>query len=151
VVLYARVSNRSQKENLPAQKRALEAEAKNRNFYVIRGIWEIASGEKERRGGFLAAVETAKKYGASIVARDLNRFRRNKSKERDARLTESEKASLLREADGVPLATVVPPDASEDEVRSYQVKTGQAETGNYGGRPIERFPKKARPYPSVIF
>jgi len=153
-VLYGRVSAQSQKDNQPDDLAILKMEVEKRDVPVIAVFWEIVPGweemysDKWSRLEFERAILKAKAAGAVIAAASVDRFRRSwdpdwKKRKRQRRLSVFEIESLMTEADGVPLATLIHPDTAPNEVRSYQTKRGQAGKGNYGGRPAERFPKKA--------
>jgi hypothetical protein len=113
---------------------------------IIPG-WEHV-GSKRGRHEFERAVFLAKQHGAVIVAESVNRFRRPfdpdyKGRKQELPLSLFDLKRLMVEAEGVPLVTIVPPDTSPSEVRSYQTRRGQAGKDCFGGRPQKRFPKKA--------
>src|SRR6266511_2226742 len=117
-------------------------------FWEIVPGWEEMYSDKGGRLGFERAILKAKAAGAVLASASVDRFRRSwdpdwKKRKRQRRLSVFEFESLMTEADGVPLATLIHPDTAPNEVRSYQTKRGRAGKGNCGGRPRERFPKKA--------
>lgn len=146
VVLYVRVSSFTHKENLPDQIAKLVAEMEKLGFLVIAIFQEVVPGWEEVRIGFEKAVLKAKDAGAVIVAESVSRYIRilRYRSRRFQPPSVFDMRRLMAEADGVPLATLVHPDAPESEERSEQTKRGQAGKGNYGGRPKEQFRKKAK-------
>jgi DNA invertase Pin-like site-specific DNA recombinase len=142
-IVYARVSSQGQAEHLKYQKADVRKFLKELGFTVVVSSSDIAPGWENGRPGLRRAILKAKSIKAIVVAESANRFWRNKSN-RDAPLTFDDLQKLAAEAGGVQLATVKHPDASPSEVHSQQTKRGQGGRGNYGGRPRQRTPKKAR-------
>lgn len=159
-LIYCRVSSGPQKYkcNLVTYEKVSLGELKKRGIPVVGCCYsEESSGWvlNDEREELINAIEEAKrliKKGRKIVivTASTNRFLRN----RDFRTTERP-YSLPTEADfqqlnelacGVPLVTLLSPDMSEEEVRSYQTKWGQEAKGNKGGRPEKKEPgyKKRR-------
>ena len=141
VVAYCRVSASDQErsQNLSDQGENLKNESKQRGFVVLEIISEVASGWKEDRDGLLRAVEIAHENDAVVVAESATRFIRsrdyNSVTNRNALPTVAEYRRLQRDTQGVKLATLVAPDATPEEIRSYETKRGKAAKGNPGGRP----------------
>ena len=101
------------------------------------------------RGGWRAAAYAAK-HDAVLVFESTDRAIRHpdyhsranpNAQARDVDLEE-----LRQWTDGVPLFTLLPPNATSGEVRAYQTKRGQATKGRKGGRPRKNPPgyKKQR-------
>jgi transposase len=150
VVLYGRVSSdQRQKDNLPELMTNLQWEAERRGHRAVGAFQEIIPGWRKWRLEFERAVIAAKDADAVIVTESVTRFRRSwvpnwQKRRRQFPLSVFDIMQLMQEADGVKLVTVVHPDATPGEVKSYESKRGQGGKGNCGGRPVERFPKKAR-------
>ncbi len=146
VVIYCRVSGHVQErsQNLSDQGENLKNELKQRGFVVLEIISEVASGWKEDRDGLLRAVEIAHENDAVVVAESVTRFIRsrdyNSKTNRNALPTVAEYRRLQRDTQGVKLATLVAPDATPEEIRSYETKRGKKSKGNPGGRPKKRDP-----------
>jgi hypothetical protein len=101
---------------------------------------DVASGWKwDCRPGLRAAIRRAKKEGAIIVAESTDRFIRSKAfhtkNNPGAQPTQDEFLMLQRKADGVQLATILPPDTPWREVRGHQSRRGQNGKQRRGGRP----------------
>jgi DNA invertase Pin-like site-specific DNA recombinase len=159
LILYARASRRTQKENLESQISKLGKEVKKRGIEVVYIFSEIVGGHMEMndeyspaRSKFYKAIALAHRSGCGILAESVCRFRRgwmskeNKQKKGQRPLSIFEIETLMEEAKGVPLVTIVHPDSPPDKgnTRSYQTKRGQSEKNKKGGRlPIKR-PKKEK-------
>jgi hypothetical protein len=91
------------------------------------------------------AAKIAKSKGATLLAETTDRFVRSpyyhSKRFPDARARETELQELVYWADGVPMMTLLHPDASFSDVRSAQTKRGQQEKGERGGRP-QRTPRR---------
>jgi DNA invertase Pin-like site-specific DNA recombinase len=147
LVLYVRESTRSQRLNLPYQNAYLKNEVEKLGFVVVEIFEEIGSGWVDGRPEFERAVLKAQSMRAVLVAACMDRFRRCWRYQTECEtppLNLFEMKRLMTEADGVRLATLIHPDAPRSVVRSEQTKWGQAGRGNYGGRPVRRFPKKEK-------
>ena len=146
VVLVCRVSDHEQgrRNNHADQDAAMRQQVEQLGGTVVDSLQLVASGfdpywiERARL--------TAKEHGASLLAESAERYRRHPayhSKENPSRQArDSDWRELAWWADGVPLLTMLPPDATPDEVKSYQSKRGQRMKRAKGGRP-ER-PKNRR-------
>jgi len=155
VVLYGRCSRRSQKNNLLHQLENMKRELEKRGLIVIAVYWEIVPGweradsERWGRHALDCAIAKARHANAVVVTESVDRFRRSyrrdwKPGQPQPPLNALDLKWLMDEAAGVRLATLLHPDTPPDEVRSEQTKRGQTGKGNYGGRPVEQFPKKAK-------
>jgi DNA invertase Pin-like site-specific DNA recombinase len=153
VVLYIRVSSRSQAVNLRDSMENLRREVARRGLVVLGAYreivpgWEEMHGDKWGRRAFEKAVYKAQAASAVVVAESVDRFRRAfspkwRENHRQASLTVMEMKRLMDEVDGVRLATLLHPDMPPKGVSSAQTKRGQAGKGNYGGRPKRKHPKK---------
>lgn len=155
-ILYCRDSTRHQGCNLDTYEEVLRRELNQRGISIVgRCYREICSGSDfDNRWKLEQAVEKAKKLIAKgiqavIVAPSSDRFLRNRfftTDHPDILPTEAEFEQLIALGCGVPLATLLHPDMSPEEVRGYQSKWGQSTKGNKGGRPREKRPgyKKQR-------
>ncbi len=88
-----------------------------------------------------AVAEQARKHGAIIVAATTDRLIRSYNYDQhhqDWLPNQAELDYLMRVVDGVPLATIDHPDATNGEQRSFQSKRGQERTGRKGGRPVKK-------------
>ena len=85
-------------------------------------------------------LSPAPRYGAIIVAESTDRYLRHHDYHADTTLlpTVGQFEDLKARAQGVTLATVLPPDATKAEVSSHQKKRGQRAKGNKGGRPAKK-------------
>lgn len=143
VLLYVRDSTRSQTNNLQHQKSKLIADVEAMGFSVVKVFEEIAQGWLDDRTEFYRAVVTAKRLGLPLVAEAVNRFWRCRPfLGRMAPLRIFDIKRLMNAAEGVQLATLIPPGTPAKLVHAEQTKRGQCARGNYGGRPKES--KKAR-------
>jgi len=148
VVDYGRVSSRQQKKNLSHQLAKLKVDVEKRGHLSVATVGEIAPGWEYWRTGFGRAIAIAKEFNAIVVARSIKRFWKSwdpewKTRQKGLPLSVFDMKQLMAEADGVLLATVIPPDAPPKKEKSEETKEGQAATGNKGGHPVELFPKKA--------
>ena len=141
VVIYCRVSASDQErsKNLSNQVKNLIREVEQLGFDVFDRIKEVSSGWQEDRDGLLLAAKIASENNAVIVAESATRFIRSKdfnSKTNwKVKPTKAEYRRLQRETQGVKLATLVDPDATPQEIRSYETNRGKKAKGNAGGRP----------------
>ncbi len=148
VVLVCRVSQREQKQrkNLEDQEANLRAEVAALDGIVV-GVTHI------QVSGFdpfwiSRAVTIAQQHGAKLLAESTDRFVRhpafNSSKNNSRNARESDLRELVACAEGVPLVTLLHPDATPQEVRSYQRKRGQRIKQAKGGRPERPKNRKVR-------
>ncbi len=141
VVTYCRVSSCVQEhsKNLSNQEENLKRELEQRGFIVIRPFKEVGSGWQEYRDVLMYAAEHALANDAVLVAESATRFIRsrdyNSKTNWKVKPTKAEYRRLLRETQGVKLATLVDPDAIPQKIRSYETKRGKKAKGNAGGRP----------------
>jgi DNA invertase Pin-like site-specific DNA recombinase len=146
VVVYYRASGRAQKNSgkFAWQKQLTESYLPE-NGYEIVGTFEIViCGRHFRyRSALRQAVALARKTGAIVVAATRDRFVRavgyNGTHQSD-RPTLRQYEELCELADGVTLATIIPPETSPEAVRSIQVNGGHQAAGNKGGRPRKKKP-----------
>lgn len=87
-----------------------------------------------------AAVMRARSVGAvAIFAETTDRFIRNEHyhsvKQPNLQATDRQLDEVAQLADGMPLMTVLDPDATPGEVRSFHTKRGQTQKNRTGGRP----------------
>ena len=146
VVIYCRVSGNVQEssQNLSNQGENLKNESKQREFVVLKIVSEVASGWKEDRDALKLAAEYALAKDAVLVAESVTRFIRSRDYNSvtnwNAKPTVADYNRLQLETDGVELATLINPDATPEEIRSYETKRGKKSKGNPGGRPKKRDP-----------
>jgi hypothetical protein len=143
VILWGRISSRessARRARLEDIFRNLRCEFLDYDVEIIDSYGVIESGWKEDMNLFWEiAAEMAKKNNAIIVTESTDRFIRSKkynSKTNNNALPRKKDLKRLKKATKeVTLATILHPDASPSEVRSYQRKRGQKMKGNKGGRP----------------
>lgn len=85
------------------------------------------------------AIEVAIRQKAGIVVKDVFRLIRPEAFDKKinwtARPTAEEKAKLFAKATGVRfLATILPPDWTPSQIRSFDIKRGMEATGKKGGQ-----------------
>jgi hypothetical protein len=147
-VLWCRVSGCEQNRqgNLDDNEAKLTELSKDLRTEVVGVIRYVGSGTDPIC--LVNAVDLAKKLGAVLLAESTDRFIRHPayhSKENpNAQAREPDLEELQYWTQGVELYTDLHPDASPQEVRSYQRKRGQKYKGNKGGRPRKRKWKKRR-------
>lgn len=150
VILCCRVSKHTQRRrgNLKDQERGLRKEAEALGAEVIDVVHHEGSGWV---GGWLLELRPrAIQRGAMLLAETPSRFVRHldyHSKRRPkAQATEDDLRCLAAWTRGLSLLTVVDPDLSPEEERSFQTKRGQEAKGKKGGRPVKAKPgdKKQR-------
>jgi hypothetical protein len=150
VIPVCRVSTWEQEHdlNLSDQERSMRQEMERRGAVVIDVIRHVGSGWDT---AWLAeAADIARRRGAKLVAESLSRFIRSpddhSKKKPQARPSWQDLDQLRLATVGVELVTLLDPDATPGEERSYQTSRGQSQKGNRGGRPPAKRPgaKKAR-------
>jgi hypothetical protein len=139
VVLWLRVSTHPQNRtgNLEDQEANLRLRMVELNAVVMDVVKHEGSGCELFR--LTKAAQIAAKYGAKLVAESTDRFIRHPgyhSKEYpDLQARDVDLKELPLWTDGVKLVTILDPEATPAEVRSYQSKRGQKLKNNRGGRP----------------
>jgi len=149
VFLLLRVSTWMQdhKGNLKASEDFLRAEMKKLGVIVVDVGHHIGSGYEPYWIGPYAYQ--AEKLGAKLVAEDLTRLIRPACYDKlnqDAQAHDVDLQDMQYHARGVPLITLLDPNASPSECRSHQIKRGQG-AKNKGGRPPKQtagYKKKMR-------
>lgn len=132
--------------NLQDQQKNLVREIMLHGNDVVGQLKEIGPGWDLDRGSRLAleaAVREAKQVNGVIVLESIARLLRHPfyDGERNNLPTVHQLQQLAVILDGVPLATVVPPEATAAEIKSYETKRGQQAKGRTGGRPPRKQPK----------
>ena len=141
VVTYCRASTCTQEhfKNLSDQEENLKHELEQRGFTVIRSFQEVGSGWREGREALMVAAKHALENDAIVVAESVTRFIRNRdyNSKTNWKVTpnKAEYRRLQLDTQGVKLATLEAPDATPQEIRSYETKRGKKLKGNPGGRP----------------
>jgi hypothetical protein len=149
VFLWCRESTRGQKANLPDQEAWCIRELQKLGASVVGQLARVESASEDERYWLRKAASRAKRLGAVLVAASTDRFIRNghyhPSGDKDALPTIGEYEALVSATQGVPLATILPPDMPWEDVRGLQAKRGQKAKGRKGGRPRSKKPghKKA--------
>lgn len=126
IILYCRVSRRSQRDHLRDQERRLR-DAVGTSGTIIAVFTDVANGTDYDRPGLRAAISLARRTGAIILGEDRTRIIRGSfytPRNQDDRLTEAELRHLEDTLDGVQAYTFLDPDASSSEARSSQTKRG---------------------------
>jgi hypothetical protein len=126
--------------------RELRASAPGREVLPVVAV--VEKGQiSTPRPGLEQACRQAREIGGMVAAPDASRFIRaeayDRQRNRDAVPTPAEFAKLYAIADGVPLATLKPPNLTEDQRHSEATRaTGKA------GRPkrgVSKWAKRRRP------
>jgi hypothetical protein len=157
VLLWCRESHPQNAAHLDHDEAALRDSATKRAANVV-GVHRCVAvgydGSHQSRGCWVAelarAAALAKKHGAKLLAAETDRLVRHPAfhpkLNPTAQARESDLADLVSWTDGVPLLTLLHPDASSGVARSSQTKRGRKAVGRYGGRPPKRQPgyKKKR-------
>ena len=98
------------------------------------------------------AADEARENGAKILFECVNRAARHPAYHSESNFTAQARTSDLEDvrywAKGVELVTVLQPDATPEEERSFQTKRGQSISGNKGGRPRKR-QRTIRPHETI--
>lgn len=147
IVLALRKSGRERGTNLSDAETSLRQLVASQGGTVVGVVRHVGSGFYPFWVGRAATI--AKPLGAKILAESTDRLIRHpgyhSNNYPDAQAREGELQELQRDADGVPLMTHLHPDATPEEVRSYQRKRGQREKKRHGGRPkLKRTGQKKR-------
>ena len=144
VILFCRVSDRSQEANLDDQEANLRWVVEKRGAKVldppIRKVkkgWDISwLNEPAAR---------AREHGAKLLAETPNRFIRPRVYDsrynQDAQASEEDLELLRTLTEGVILVTDLHADATAGEERAYEIERGHRAKGNKGGRP-KKSPKR---------
>lgn len=139
LVLCSRVSHSIQDHtgNLRDQEAGLRKSVEGLRAIVLK-VWDhVGSGVNPWWLANAAAI--ARKQGAKLVAESTDRFIRNplyhSSKNPNAQARRLELEDLARVTRGLTLATLLHPDASPTQVRSFHRKRGQQAKDRKGGRP----------------
>ena len=148
MVIYCRVSEHTQNHNGNLNDQELNL----RNELAKLGAIIVGVVRREKSGWdckWLAeAVEKARAHGAKLVAETTSRFIRNpdyhSKNAPDAQATKEDLQGLAVWTDGVTLVTLLHPDASAGEERSYQTRRGQDAKGKKGGRPRKQLPGRKK-------
>jgi hypothetical protein len=149
-VIFVRVSTRTQRKHLREQEAACKGALRALGIQPIRFFHGVTPATSPDAAKLLAAAcKFAGERGGFVVAAERSRFIRSadyKCWRQEPTPSESEYKSLMLLAGGVPLATVLPPDAPPGTERGFQTCRGMADPQRRGGRPISRVPgyKKAR-------
>ena len=142
VILCLRVSRRQNRGNLKDQEANLRRRMKMLGVIVIAAYRRVRSGCDP--GWLVIPALHAKKVGAKLVAETADRFIRHpyyhSNDNPNLQASENELRDLKFFTFGVPLLTLLAPNASPRKVRSYQRKRGQQGKGRRGGRPPKREP-----------
>ena len=146
VILCPRVSRcvQQRNKNLADQEQNLRAEAERLRAKVV-GV-ERHVGSSYDPTWLSRALALAEKKAAKLLFESTDRIIRtpafHSSRSPNSRPTELDFKMLRQYADSVTLTTVLHPDATPSEVRSYQRKRGQKAKGRKGGRPPKQ-PRRA--------
>ena len=139
VVLCCRVSRDKQNRdgNLDDQERYLRQTLEAMGAVVVAVVRHVGPGTD--LGWLARAAKLAKKHGAVLVAESTSRFCRHpgyhSSEWPDAQARESDLEDLPYFTEGVPLATLLHPDATPAKEKAFQTNRGRQMKGRTGGRP----------------
>ncbi|MFT3784331.1 MAG: recombinase family protein [Nibricoccus sp.] len=130
VVIYCRASTYAQdwRGTLDKQSRNLRRILRRAGFRVVAIYRERESGWRDDRDGLAAAVQHAKRVGAVLMVESTARLLRSAFYDPvhhpDQQPLRGEWELLADELRGVTAATIVHPDASQDQIRAYETKRG---------------------------
>lgn len=140
-ILRCRVSRHNQQPQLDDQAAALRHRVEDELGIPVVGVFgEVAPGwDLDRQPELDAAIQAALAHGPGtvIVAESADRYLRHPvyNGDKKSRPTVAAFEALIDRAQGVPLATLLPPDAPYDDVRRYQEERGRKAKGTPVGRP----------------
>jgi hypothetical protein len=138
---FLRGNHKDQERNLRRELAELGANVVGVEYYEGPGC---------HGAGICRSAARAEALGAKLAAETTSRFVRSDDyhpgKNPDVRPSEEDLECLRAWTRGVPLVTLLHPDATPSEERSYQRKRGQRAKGRTGGRPATKRPgsKKRR-------
>ena len=144
VVLCCRVSGHVQEKNknLADQEKHLRERAKRLGAEVAEVVSYQGPGADPYPYWLVRARLLAERHGAKLLAETTDRLVRHplyhSANHPDLQAREADLREMQRLTKGIIIATDLNPDASPEEVRSYQRKRGQEMKGNCGGRPRKR-------------
>lgn len=134
VVLYPRVSGRTQARNgsLDRNTAELEEYAARRGAEIVGICPDTGSGMSLDRPGLLRAAELAREHNAIILAHNVGRLIRSaefhRTRNPGAQPTQAEYEALLRTVGGATLATILHPDTPWRVVRAAETRRGKQAT-----------------------
>ena len=140
VFICCRISRRSQ-DTLATQELACLHGAVQFGASVIDVATHVGSGFDPSWLTPIAAQ--AERLGAKLLVTEVTRFIRHPGygpRDQSAQARESELDDLKFQTLGVPLVTLLHPDASSYECRAFQTRLGKDAKGKRGGRPRKRTP-----------
>ncbi|QEG39387.1 hypothetical protein UC8_13640 [Roseimaritima ulvae] len=88
-----------------------------------------------------SAAAEAERLGAKLLATDVTRFIRHPgytNRDQTPQARDSELYDLKFATLGVPLVTLLHPDATSSECRAFETRIGKDVAGNSGGRPSKQ-------------
>lgn len=138
VILCCRVSERAQDHSgtLKRQERYARAEMARREIEVVGVKTHVGSGVDP--SWLTSAAAQAERLGAKLIATDATRFIRHPgytNRDQSPQARDSELGDLKFATLGVPLVTLLHPDATSSECRAFETRIGKDAAGNSGGRP----------------
>ena len=139
IVLACRVSTEAQRKNgnLADQEARLRKVAESFGAIVVDVVRHCGSGADPY--WIARPVAIAQPQGALLLAESTDRLIRHAGYDSktnpDAQARKTELEDLKQWADGVPLVTVIAPDAPPTLARSHQSRRGQSAKWRKGGRP----------------
>lgn len=148
IIICCRVSERVQysRGNHVDQAEALTAAVNAAGGRAVPS--EPHKGSGTDPGWLTPAVALAQRLGARLLAETTDRFIRSQWYHSewypDAQASEHDLRWLAFWLEGVEAMTLLHPDASSEEVRSYQIRRGHKAKGNKGGRPAKAKREKNR-------
>lgn len=153
VVLCLRVSRYAQKRhgNLADQEANLRKAVARRGAIVVAVVRHVGSGYDP--DWLAVAAGRAAVHGAVLLAETTDRFIRTRLYDRDCQDVQARPGDLeyLRYCtDGMLLLTDLRPDATPEEVRTYQIRRGRLEKDKQGGRPMRPKNRRAKLKPEAL-
>lgn len=157
LVIYARVSGREQRRrgNLQDQCSGLRAAATAVGAKVVDVVAvEERGGDYDGEGlcpiGLIRAIAIARKQSAMVLAESVDRYIRHPdfsakdSQRRMYRARDTDLRDIHYWADGVELISLVPPDATLQEVERHRQARGKRFSSRKDGRPKKKRPGHKR-------
>lgn len=144
VILCLRVSGRTQQlaGNLDDQELHLRQVAAERGAKIISVFRRVGPGWNV--DWLIPAIDMAKQCEARLLAESVSRFVRSASyhpsRAPNALRSEEELNLFCSIIEGVPLITILSPDAAPADERGFQTKRGQEAKNRCGGRPTKKRP-----------
>jgi len=137
LVVVVRVSKGTEIDDLPGQELYARQEYERLGFTVVAVVPEVMSGKRHRRPCLSYAFRLALALGAQVGFKDLDRFIRhpkwNRQENRNLKASPAHVQNCLRYYPRRDVILLLPPDATDREIRRARTKQGHLTTGHKGG------------------